>query len=123
MAEQLKMHQVNGSGTYLLDLRVAVHVVGLVELSPRSSSVKRNDGSYTVVCNRNRQRCVSDREHLSTDQAKGFVLEAASPALTLVQFVGEVDASQRGYVGEVALPQPVEEVSLQRFGEQDAAVV
>lgn len=117
------MPQVNGSGTYLLDLRVAVHVVGLVELSPRSSSVKRNDGSYTVVCNRNRQRCVSDKEDLSSDQAKGLVPEAASPALTLVQFVREVDASQRGYVGEVALPQPVEQVSLQRFGEQDTAVV
>ena len=44
-------------------------------------------------------------------------------APTLVQFVSEVDSSQWGYVGEVALPVPVKEVSLQRFREQDPPVV
>lgn len=42
---------------------------------------------------------------------------------TVVQLVSEVDSSQGGYVGEVALPVPVKQVALQRFGEQDAAVV
>lgn len=39
--------------THILDLLVTVHIHRLVELPPRSSSVKRNDGSYTAICNTN----------------------------------------------------------------------
>lgn len=37
--------------TYVLDVFVTVHVHGLAEWPPRSSSVERNDGSYSAVCN------------------------------------------------------------------------
>lgn len=42
---------------------------------------------------------------------------------TQVQFVCEVNSSQGRDVGEIALPLPVKEVALQRFGEQDPPVV
>lgn len=42
---------------------------------------------------------------------------------TLLQLVREVDAAERGDVGEVALAMPAKQVALQGLGVQDAAVV
>lgn len=45
--------------TYILDSLVTVHILRFVKLSPRSSSVKRNDGSYTAICNKNHHLHIS----------------------------------------------------------------
>lgn len=42
---------------------------------------------------------------------------------TLLQFVGEIDPSQRCNVSEIALPLPAEQVALQRLRIQDSTVI
>lgn len=38
--------------TYTLNMLATVHVHRFAEWPPRSSSVERNDGSYSAVCNK-----------------------------------------------------------------------
>ena len=63
--------------------------------------------------------CYSAIPPLDVIDVKSWTVEK----LTHIEYVGEVDASERRDVGEIAFPLPVKQVALQGFGEQDPAVV
>lgn len=78
--------------TYILDLLLTLHVLWFAKPPPHSSSVKRNDGSYTAICNKQHDLYVS---FLDFDKKKSSCIQNPTKAahFTVVQFVREVDSS------------------------------